>query len=125
MPYLVAAELPTAPAGERFRALLSGPDLHCRLTHAWRRSRLARQLRAVYLPAAMRLDGPDRSRRLTVDDVCFFIRQVARASGLGAAAGDNRLRRGTERHAHGCATRRRAPGGPVSRTRSSQEMRPC
>lgn len=87
MTYLVAADLPEAPAGERFRALLARggilgiPGAHCGL--AARQARAA-GFEAVYLSGAAMTASmglPDLGI-ITVDEVCFFIRQVARASGL-------------------------------------------
>ncbi|MFI4998581.1 MAG: methylisocitrate lyase [Reyranellales bacterium] len=87
MPYLVAADLPTVPAGVRFRSLVEKPGI---LQMPGAHNGLAAlQIRkagfeALYLSggamsASMGL--PDLGV-ITVDEVCFFIRQVARASGL-------------------------------------------
>jgi methylisocitrate lyase len=87
MPYLVADDLPTAPAGERFRALLERPGIlqlpgaHNGLAALQAR---AAGFDAVYLSGAAMsasMGLPDLGI-ITVDEVCFFIRQVARASGL-------------------------------------------
>lgn len=87
MTYLVAADLPTIPAGERFRRLLQRPGIlpipgaHCGL--AAMQAKLA-QFEAVYLSGAAMsasMGLPDLGI-ITVDEVCFFIRQVARASQL-------------------------------------------
>src|SRR5580692_4809282 len=87
MTYLVAADLPTAPAGERFRALLARPGI-LRLpgAHNGQASLQAKAagfdglyLSGAAMTASMGL--PDLGV-ITVDEVCFFIRQVARASGL-------------------------------------------
>ncbi len=87
MPYLVAADLPRAPAGERFRALLARPDLLA--IPGAHNGQAALQARAAGFEA-LYLSGAAMSASMglpdlgviTVDDVCFFIRQVARASGL-------------------------------------------
>src|ERR1700675_1284126 len=87
MPYLVAADLPTAPAGERFRALLGRPGiLQLPGAHNGMAALQARAagFDAVYLSGAAMTASmglPDLGI-ITVDEVCFFIRQVARASGL-------------------------------------------
>jgi methylisocitrate lyase len=87
MPYLVAADLPAAPAGERFRALLGRPGiLQLPGTHNGMAALQARAagFDAVYLSGAAMTASmglPDLGV-ITVDEVCFFIRQVARASGL-------------------------------------------
>ena len=87
MPYLVADDLPTAPAGARFRALLERPGiLQMPGTHNGLAALQARQagFAAVYLSGAAMsasMGLPDLGV-ITVDEVCFFIRQVARASGL-------------------------------------------
>jgi methylisocitrate lyase len=87
MPYLVAADLPSAPAGERFRALLGQPGiLQLPGTHNGMAALQARAagFEAVYLSGAAMTASmglPDLGI-ITVDEVCFFIRQVSRASGL-------------------------------------------
>lgn len=87
MTYLLATDLPDAPAGQRFRALLSQgrilgiPGAHNGLA--------AQQVRAAGFDAAY-LSGAAMTASMglpdlgiiTVDEACFFIRQVARASGL-------------------------------------------
>ncbi|HWA80172.1 MAG TPA: methylisocitrate lyase [Acetobacteraceae bacterium] len=87
MPYLVAADLPSPPAGERFRALLAEggilgiPGAQNGLAALQAR---AAGFSAVYLSGAAMsasMGLPDLGV-ITVEDVCFFIRQVARASGL-------------------------------------------
>ena len=87
MPYLVADDLPVEPAGKRFRALLDkGGILQMPGTH---NGMAALQARAAGFDAAY-LSGAGMSASMglpdlgviTVDEVCFFIRQVARASGL-------------------------------------------
>lgn len=87
MPYLVAADLPTAPAGQRFRALLERPSIlqlpgaHSGLAaaQAGRAGFEALYLSGAAMSASMGL--PDLGI-ITIDDVAFFIRQIARASGL-------------------------------------------
>jgi methylisocitrate lyase len=87
MPYLVAADLPTQSAGSRFRALLERPGiLQMPGTHNGHASLQAKAagFEAVYLSGAgmsASMGLPDLGV-ITVDEVCFFIRQVARASGL-------------------------------------------
>ncbi|MDA8048871.1 MAG: methylisocitrate lyase [Rhodospirillales bacterium] len=87
MPYLVAADLPDMPAGARFRALLAGGGI---LGIPGAQNGLAAlQARAAGFPA-LYLSGAAMSASMglpdlgviTVEDVCFFIRQVARAAGL-------------------------------------------
>lgn len=87
MPYLVAADLPTESAGRRFRALLERtgilqlPGTHNGLAalQAKKAGFDALYLSGAAMSASMGL--PDLGV-ITVDEVCFFIRQVARASGL-------------------------------------------
>jgi methylisocitrate lyase len=87
MTYLVAADLPTAPAGERFRALLARPGI-LRLPGA-HNGQAALQAKAagfdgLYLSGAAMTASmglPDLGV-ITVDEVCFFIRQIARSSAL-------------------------------------------
>jgi methylisocitrate lyase len=87
MPYLVAADLPTVSAGARFRALLERPGiLQMPGTHNGMAALQARSagFDALYLSGAgmsASMGLPDLGV-ITVDEVCFFIRQVARASGL-------------------------------------------
>jgi methylisocitrate lyase len=87
MPYLVASDLPTATAGARFRALfdqnriLQLPGAHN--GHAALQAKAA-GFEALYLSGAAMTASmgiPDLGI-ITVDEVCFFIRQIARASGL-------------------------------------------
>ena len=87
MPYLVADDLPTAPAGERFRALLERPGI-LQLPGAHNGMAAlqasAAGFEALYLSGAAMTASmglPDLGI-ITVDEVCFFIRQIARASGL-------------------------------------------
>jgi methylisocitrate lyase len=87
MPYLVADDLPIAPAGQRFRALLERPGiLQLPGAHNGLASLQAKQagFDAVYISggavtASMGL--PDLGV-ITVDEMAFVVRQVARASGL-------------------------------------------
>src|ERR1700704_1324166 len=87
MPFLVGADLPNRPPGERFRALLARPQiLQIPGAHTGMASLLAKAagFEAVYvggsaMTATMGL--PDLGI-ITVEEVCFYIRQVARASGL-------------------------------------------
>lgn len=87
MIYLNAATLPDVPAGDRFRALLAGPGI-VRIpgTHNGHAALQARAagFQAAYLSGAAMTASmglPDLGV-ITVDDVCFFIRQVSRASQL-------------------------------------------
>src|SRR5450755_4243905 len=87
MTYLVADDLPTAPAGERFRALLARPGI-VQLPGA-HNGQAGLQAKAagfegLYLSGAAMTASmgiPDLGM-ITVDEVCFFVRQVARASAL-------------------------------------------
>jgi len=87
MPYLVADDLPKESAGLRFRALLEkGGILQMPGTHNGLAALQARDagFDALYLSGAgmsASMGLPDLGV-ITVDEVCFFIRQVARASGL-------------------------------------------
>src|SRR5271163_3222906 len=91
MTYLVAADLPTAPAGERFRVLLARPGIlqlpGAHNGHASLQAKAAGfdglYLSGAAMTASMGL--PDLGV-ITVDEVCFFIRQVSRASGLPVLA---------------------------------------
>src|SRR5215510_13096037 len=87
MPYLVATDLPTALAGERFRALIDRggivqmPGAHNGMAALQAK---AAGFEALYLSGAAMsasMGLPDLGV-ITVDEVCFFVRQVARASGL-------------------------------------------
>jgi methylisocitrate lyase len=87
MTYLVGADMPSAPAGDRFRALLAEPGI-VRLpgAHNGLAALQARQagFPGVYLSGAAMsasMGLPDLGV-ITIEDVGFFIRQVARASGL-------------------------------------------
>jgi methylisocitrate lyase len=87
MPYLVAADLPEGQAGERFRALLSqggilgipGAQNGLAALQARAAGFSALYLSGAAMSASMGL--PDLGV-ITVEDVCFFVRQVARAAGL-------------------------------------------
>lgn len=87
MPYLIGSDLPEAPAGARFRAALARPGI-LRLPGA-HNGMAALQAKAagfpaLYLSGAAMTAGmglPDLGI-ITVDEVAFFIRQIARASGL-------------------------------------------
>ena len=87
MTYLVADDLPAVPAGDRFRALLERPGiLQIPGTYNGLAALQARAagFEAVYLSGAAMsasMGLPDLGV-ITVDDVCFFVRQVARASAL-------------------------------------------
>ena len=87
MTYLVADDLPTAPAGDRFRALLARPGI-VQLPGA-HNGQAGLQAKAagfdgLYLSGAAMTASmgiPDLGM-ITVDEVCFFVRQIARATGL-------------------------------------------
>jgi len=85
--YLVATDVPTRPAGERFRELVeAGGILRIPGTHNGMAALQARAagFAALYLSGAAMTASmglPDLGI-ITVDEVCFFIRQVARATGL-------------------------------------------
>ena len=87
MTYLVAADLPAAPAGERFRALLARPGiLQMPGAHNGMAALQAKAagFEALYLSGAAMTASmgiPDLGM-ITVDEVCFFIRQITRATGL-------------------------------------------
>ena len=87
MPYLVAEDMPKAPAGDRFRELLAMPGImQIPGAHNGMAALQAKAagFQACYLSGAAMTASmglPDLGM-ITVDDVCFFIRQVARASGL-------------------------------------------
>jgi len=87
MTYLVAADLPTEAAGLRFRKLLDRPGI-LQLPGAYSGlsalQAKAAQFEALYLSGAAMsasMGLPDLGI-LTIDDVCFFIRQIARAAQL-------------------------------------------
>lgn len=87
MPYLVASDCPSQPAGERFRALVGrGGIVRLPGTHNGMAALQAKAagFDALYLSGAAMTASmglPDLGI-ITVDEVAFFIRQVARASGL-------------------------------------------
>jgi len=87
MSFLVGADLPETPAGDRFRALLSRPQIvQIPGAHTGMAALLAKRagFDALYLGGSAMtgtMGIPDLGI-ITVDDVCFYIRQVARASGL-------------------------------------------
>jgi methylisocitrate lyase len=91
MPYLVANDLPQRPAGERFRlALAQGGILQLPGAHNGMAAIQARNagFSALYLSGAAMTASmglPDLGI-ITVDEVAFFIRQIARASGLPVLA---------------------------------------
>ena len=87
MTYLVAADCPTDPAGQRFRGLIERagivqiPGAHNGMAALQAK---AAGFPALYLSGAAMTASmglPDLGM-ITVDEVGFFIRQVARASGL-------------------------------------------
>ncbi|WP_169196954.1 methylisocitrate lyase [Devosia sp. MC1541] len=87
MPYLISAELPRESAGSRFRALLDRPQiLQLPGAHNGQAAIQARNagFEGLYLSGAAMTASmgiPDLGI-ITVDEVSFFIRQIARASGL-------------------------------------------
>lgn len=87
MPYLVSSDLPATSAGARFRALVeAGGILKIPGTHNGMAALQAKAagFDALYLSGAAMTASmglPDLGI-ITVDEVAFFIRQVARASGL-------------------------------------------
>ena len=87
MPYLVGADLPSKPGGERFRVLLNRPQiLQIPGAHNGMAALLAKRagFDALYVGGSAMTGSmgiPDLGI-ITVDEVAFFVRQVARASGL-------------------------------------------
>jgi methylisocitrate lyase len=87
MSYLSASELPTEPAGERFRALIKRPGIvEIPGSHNGMAALQAKAagFEALYLSGAAisaSMGLPDLGV-ITVDEMSFFIRQVSRASGL-------------------------------------------
>ena len=87
MTYLVADDLPTGLAGDRFRALLARPGIvQLPGSHNGQAALQAKAagFEGLYLSGAAMTASmglPDVGI-ITVDDVCFFVRQVARSSGL-------------------------------------------
>ncbi|MFT3955795.1 MAG: methylisocitrate lyase [Piscinibacter sp.] len=87
MPYLIGNDIPTEPAGLRLRALLARhplvtlPGAHNGMAALQAK---AAGFEALYLSGAAMTASmglPDLGL-ITVDEVAFFVRQVARASGL-------------------------------------------
>lgn len=87
MPYLVSSDLPDKPAGQRFRALVERggivglPGAHNGMAALQAK---AAGFEGLYLSGAAMTASmglPDLGV-ITVDEVSFFIRQIARASGL-------------------------------------------
>ncbi|MCI0756927.1 methylisocitrate lyase [Teichococcus vastitatis] len=89
MPYVIADDLPDAPAGQRFRALLERPQiLRMPGAHLGIAALLAKKagFEALYMSGAAMsatMGLPDLGM-ITVDDVSWHIRQVVRAAGLPA-----------------------------------------
>ena len=87
MPYVIGAVNPDMPAGQRFRALLERPEiLRMPGAHLGIAALLAKQagFPALYMSGAAMsatMGLPDLGM-ITVDDVAWHIRQVARASAL-------------------------------------------
>ncbi|HTI67518.1 MAG TPA: methylisocitrate lyase [Caulobacteraceae bacterium] len=87
MPYLVASDLPRASAGQRFRDLLQRPGI---LQLPGAHNGLAAQQAKAAGFDALYLSGGAMSASMglpdlgviTVDEVAFFVRQLARAAGL-------------------------------------------
>ena len=87
MTYLIADNLPTAPAGERFRALVERPGI-LQMPGAYNGLSALQVKQAGF--EAMYLSGAAMSAQMglpdlgiiTIEDVSFFIRQIARVSGL-------------------------------------------
>ncbi len=89
MPYVIADDLPTEPAGVRFRKLLERPEiLQMPGAHLGIAALLAKRagFEALYMSGAAMsatMGLPDLGM-ITVDDVCWHIRQVVRSAGLPA-----------------------------------------
>ena len=88
MTFLVGADLADRPAGVRFRELLNQPGiLQMPGAHngmAALQAQARRIFDALYLSGAAMsasMGLPDLGI-ITVDEVCFFVRQISRASGL-------------------------------------------
>ena len=87
MPYVIGADVPDEPAGLRFRRLLERPEiLQMPGAHFGMAALLAKKagFEAVYLSGAAMtatMGLPDLGM-ITVDEVCFWIRQVSRAAAL-------------------------------------------
>jgi len=87
MTYLVAQNLDTCPAGKRFRALVEAPGI-LHLPGAYNGlsalQAKAQGFEGLYLSGAAmsaQMGLPDLGI-ITIDDICFFIRQIARISQL-------------------------------------------
>lgn len=87
MSYLVSSSLPETPAGDRFRALLRRPGIvgipGAHNGHAALQAKAA-GFEALYVSGAAisaSMGLPDLGI-LSVDDMCFYVRQIARASAL-------------------------------------------
>lgn len=87
MPYLLSTDLPTEPAGKRFRAALARPGIY-QLPGAHNGQAAIQAKHAgfdgLYLSGAAMTASmglPDLGI-ITVDEVAFFIRQIVRATGL-------------------------------------------
>ena len=87
MTYLLAENQPATPPGQRFRELLARPDI-LQMPGAYNglSGLQAKQagFEALYLSGAAmsaQMGLPDLGI-MTIDDVCFFIRQIARVTGL-------------------------------------------
>src|SRR5919107_4781833 len=87
MPYVIGTDVPDEPAGLRFRRLLERPGiLQMPGAHLGIAALLAKRagFEALYLSGAAMTASmgiPDLGM-ITVDEVCFFIRQITRATGL-------------------------------------------
>jgi methylisocitrate lyase len=87
MTYLIAADLPTTLAGERLRRLLARPGiLRMPGAHNGQAGLQAKAagFEALYLSGAAMTASmgiPDLGM-ITIDEVCFFVRQIVRATGL-------------------------------------------
>jgi methylisocitrate lyase len=87
MPYVIADDLPTEPAGLRFRKLLERPQiLEMPGAHLGIAALLAKRagFEALYMSGAAMsatMGLPDLGM-ITVDDVAWYIRQVVRSAGL-------------------------------------------
>ena len=87
MTYLIADDYPLEPAGRRFRALVEAGNIV--LIPGAHNGLAARQAKAAGFPA-LYLSGAAMTASMglpdlgviTVDEVCFFVRQVSRASQL-------------------------------------------
>lgn len=89
MPYLIAEDRPLEPAGLRFRRLLEQPGI---LQMPGAHTGIAAQLAAAEGFHALYISGAAMTATMglpdlgiiTIEDVCFYIRQVARATDLPA-----------------------------------------